>query len=112
MNKQRCCTLLICLGTSFTALAEEGSVKILAPAENAKLDAMAQNRISYEVSPGPKGDHTHLYVDGKEVAVLRQLKGSHALEALAPGNRELCIKVVNKNHTPIGIEKCVKVKVD
>ena len=73
---------------------------------------MAQNKISYEVIPGPKGDHTHLYVDNKEVAVLRQLKGSHTFEALAAGNHDICIKVVTKNHTPIGVEKCVKVKVE
>lgn len=94
------------------AVAADGSVKIVSPAANARLDAMAQNRIAYEVVPGPRGDHTHLYVDGREIAVLRQLKGSHALETLAPGGRELCIKVVNKNHTPIGIEQCVKVKVE
>ncbi len=73
---------------------------------------MAQNKISYEVIPGPKGDHTHLYLDSKEVAVLRQLKGSHTFETLAEGNHDICIKVVNKNHTPIGVEKCIKVKVE
>lgn len=101
---------VFCLALS--ASAEDGSVRILTPENNARLDAMAQNRVVYEVSPGPKGDHTHLYVDGKEVAVLRQLKGTHTLETLAPGQRELCIKVVNKNHTPIGIEKCVKVRIE
>ncbi|GAB4167149.1 MAG: hypothetical protein Fur0039_04610 [Rhodocyclaceae bacterium] len=93
------------------AFAAQPSVTITSPAEGAKLDAMAQNRIAYEVVPGPKGDHVHLYVDGKETAVLRQLKGSHALDTLAPGKRTLCIKVVNKNHTPIGVEKCVGVTV-
>ncbi len=99
------------LGVSAPALAVEASVSIMSPAEGAKLDAMAQNKISYEVVPGPKGDHVHLYVDGKEAAVLRQLKGSYTLETLAAGNREICIKVVEKNHTPIGVEKCVKVTV-
>lgn len=97
---------------AFAASAEEATVTILEPADNARLDATSKNRIVYEVTPGPKGDHTHLYVDGKELAVLRQLKGTHVLEALAPGNRELCIKVVNKSHTPIGVEKCIKVKVE
>ncbi len=112
MKKRHLCILLASSGLAFGAAADEGSVTITAPANNARLDAMAQNRITYEVAPGPRGDHTHLYVDGKEVAVLRQLKASHALETLAPGTRELCIKVVNKNHTPIGIEKCIKVKVE
>lgn len=87
-------------------------VKITAPAEGAKLDAMAQNKITYEVSPGPRGDHVHAYVDGKEVAILRTLKGSHTFETLEPGKHNLCVKVVNKGHTPIGVEKCVNVVVE
>lgn len=101
--------LLVC---SQASLAQEASVKITAPADGAKLDAMAQNTVVYEVMPGPKGDHTHLYVDNKEVAVLRQLKGSHTLANLSPGTHDICIKVVNKGHTPIGVEQCVKVSVN
>lgn len=93
-------------------MAADASVTITAPADGAKLDAMEQNKIVYDVVPGPKGDHTHLYVDGKEVAILRKLKGSHTLASLAPGKHAICIKVVNKAHTPIGVEKCIKVSVD
>lgn len=100
------------LACSQVSLAQEASVKIISPAQGATLDAMAQNKIVYEVVAGPKGDHTHLYVDGKEVAVLRQLKGSYTFESLAPGQRDICIKVVNKGHTPIGVEQCVKVSVN
>jgi hypothetical protein len=91
------------------ALAEEASVKFLSPANGAKLDSMAQNKASYEVVPGPKGDHVHFYIDGTEVAVLRQLKGSYTMETLGPGKHELCIKVVNKGHTPIGVQQCISV---
>ena len=105
-------SLFLGLFLAGAALATDGSVTILSPAEGARLDGMGENRISYTVEPGPRGDHTHLYVDGKEVAVLRRLKGDYALPTLAAGNREVCIKVVNKGHTPIGIEKCVKVMVE
>ncbi len=100
------------LACSQLGLAQEASVKISSPANGATLDAMAQNKVAYEVMPGPRGDHTHLYVDGKEVAVLRQLMGSYALETLSPGKHDICIKVVNKGHTPIGVEQCVKVSVN
>ena len=100
------------LACSQISLAETASVKITSPADAAKLDAMAQNKVVYEVVPGPRGDHTHLYVDNKEVAVLRELKGSYALATLSPGRHDICIKVVNKGHTPIGVEQCVKVTVD
>jgi hypothetical protein len=51
----------------------------------------------------------HFYIDGDEVAVLRQLEGSYLLDTLDEGAHRLCIKVVNKNHTPIGIEQCINV---
>ena len=104
--------LALALAFPLTALAQEGSATISAPADGAKLQASADNRVTYEIVPGPKGDHSHLYLDGKEVAVLRELKGSVPLKALAAGPHEVCVKVVNKNHTPIGIEKYVKVMVE
>ncbi len=104
--------MLAAAGFSVQVLAAEGSVTITSPASGAKLDSMVQNKISYEVVPGPRGDHVHLYVDGKETAVIRQLKGSYTMDTLAPGKREICIKVVNKGHTPIGVQQCVNVTVD
>jgi hypothetical protein len=91
--------------------AQGASVKITAPGSGAKMDAMNQPKVTYEVIPGPNGDHTHLYVDGKEVAILRQLKGTYQLASLVPGSHDICVKVVNKAHTPIGVEACVKVTV-
>lgn len=95
-----------------SALAADASVTISSPASGAKLDRMALNKISYEVIPGPQGDHTHLYVDGKEAAVLRQLKGSYQLDPPAAGGHEICIKIVNKAHTPTGVQQCIKVTVE
>lgn len=89
----------------------QGKVRITSPADGATLDAMDQNQLVYEVKPGPRGDHVHLYVDNKEVAILRKLKGSYPLETLSSGKRRLCVKVVNKAHVPIGIEQCVQVVV-
>ena len=100
------------LACSQSSMAENASVKIISPLEGARLDATAQNMVAYEIVPGPTGDHSHLYVDNKEAAVLRQLKGSYALTALAPGQHDICVKVVNKGHTPIGVEQCVKVTVN
>lgn len=99
---------LVCAHAAYA----EPHVRIESPANGAKLDAMDQNRLVYEVDPGPRGDHVHVYVDGKEVGILRQLKGSYTLETLPPGAHELCVKVVNKAHTPIGLQDCVKVNVD
>jgi len=103
--------LLTSIATS-SAMAAESKIDISSPLDGAKLDAMEQTKLVYNIIPGGDGDHIHVYVDGKETALLRQLKGSHTLESLTPGNREICIKVVNKNHTPIGVNRCIKVTVE
>ncbi|OOG55974.1 hypothetical protein [Polaromonas sp. C04] len=92
--------------------AVEGSVTITSPKDGAKLDVMNQTQLVYDVVPGPRGDHVHVYVDDKEVGILRQLKGSYTLESLAAGQHAICIKVVNKAHTPIGLQRCVNVSVE
>lgn len=108
-------SMLVLVLTSLSAplsVAAESKIDISSPVEGAKLDAMEQNKLDYNITPGNGGDHIHVYVDDKETALLRQLKGSHTLESLAPGKHEICIKVVNKNHTPIGVERCIKVEVE
>lgn len=97
---------------ALSAVAAEPHVTIRSPADGAKWDALAQNRIDYEVVPGSRGDHVHVYVDGREVDILRKLSGSHPMESLTPGPRTICIKVVNKAHVAIGVEQCVKVRVE
>lgn len=102
--------LFICaLGLSGAALAQNASVMISSPMDGAKISASAPTKVTYEVVPGPKGDHVHLYVDNGEATVIRQLKGSTSVGPLSAGPHELCIKVVDKGHTPIGVEKCIKV---
>jgi hypothetical protein len=108
------CVLAAILFTPIIASAasEKAYVKIISPVEGAKLDAMEQTKLVYEAGRGSNGDHVHVYVDGKEVGILRQLAGSYTLETLASGTRNICIKVVNKAHVPIGVEQCVKVTVE
>jgi len=99
-----------CLAIPAAALGQ-GKVLITTPKNGATLDAMGENKLVYEVEPGPRGDHVHIYVDNEEVGILRKLKGSYPLETLSPGARAICIKVVNKAHVPVGIEQCVRVTV-
>lgn len=104
--------LALLLAFPATGLGQaQGKVTITSPVTGATLDAMDENRLVYEVDPGPRGDHVHVYVDGKEVGILRSLKGSYLLEAMPSGKRDLCVKVVNKAHVPVGIEQCVQVTV-
>jgi hypothetical protein len=102
--------LAFALATPLPGFAQ-GQVRITAPADGATVDLLDSPRLAYEVDPGPRGDHVHLYVDDKEVAILRKLKGDYSLDALAAGKRNVCVKVVNKAHVPIGVEQCVRVTV-
>ena len=104
--------LALALCPAYAGAAADAYVKITSPKNGARIDGMELTRLAYEVKPGPKGDHVHVYTDGKEVGILRQLKGTYTLETLAPGERTLCVKVVNKAHVPIGVEQCIKVHVE
>lgn len=103
--------LLASVGLTSAAMAQTESVKLVSPVDGATLEAASTTQVAYEVVAGPKVDHIHLYVDGKEVAVLRESRGTHALAALAAGTHAICIKAVTKAHVPTGIEQCNKVTV-
>lgn len=102
---------LILVSTS-QAFSKEASIKIISPADGAKLKGSLNNKLVFDVAPGPKGDHVHVYVDDKEPIVLRQLKGEYTFKKLEAGNRNICLKLVDKNHTPVGVEKCTMVSVE
>jgi hypothetical protein len=108
MNLLKYLLLTCALGISGAALAEDASVTISSPANGAKVGTSGVN-VAYEVVTGPKGDHVHFYVDDAEVKVLRQLKGTYTTDSLKAGEHTLCIKIVDKGHTPIGVQKCIKV---
>ncbi len=96
------------LGITGIAMAQDASVTISSPGDGAKV-GMSGIKVAYSVVTGPKGDHVHFYVDDKEVKVLRELKGTYTVDSLTAGAHTLCIKIVDKSHSPIGVEKCIKV---
>lgn len=105
-------SMLVLILTSLAAspaMAAEAKIDITSPVDGSMLVAKAQSKLVYEITLGGEGDHAHLYVDGKQAALLRQMKGSYMLDPMARGMHEICAKMVNKNHTPIGVERCIKV---
>lgn len=92
-------------------LAADSSVTISSPSDGAKISRKSKIEVSYEVVPGSNGDHVHLYVDDKEAVVIRKLKSSYTVEPLDPGKHAICIKIVNKGHTPIGSQACTNINV-
>jgi hypothetical protein len=105
---------LLAAGAGYSQKGERQAqpyVRITAPADGATIDAMEPAKLVYEVGPGAKGHHVHVFVDGREVGILRRLRGSYTLETLSPGARTVCIKVVSPSHVPIGVEQCIKLDV-
>ncbi|MHB1098154.1 MAG: hypothetical protein ACYCZR_01240 [Burkholderiales bacterium] len=123
--------LLLGLLFSASVQASEGSIRIISPADGATVDSSAEKfHVFYHATFDPKGDHIHLSVDGKDKETLRQLQVSHvtdvyekdrwvpvmreingktAIDPLSPGKHEICAKVVNKLHVPIGVKTCIHV---
>lgn len=91
------------------AIANEGKVNITAPVDGAKIEAQKKIDLMYEFTLGGAADHAHAYTDGKETAILKKMKGNYSLAAVPPGKHEICVKLVNKNHTPIGVDRCINV---
>lgn len=108
MNVLKSAAIVVALGLPGLTFADTGSVTISSPSEGAKV-GLTGTKLVYDVVPGPMGDHVHVYVDGEQAALLRQLKGSYTLDKMSAGEHTVCIKVVDKGHTPTGTEKCVKV---
>jgi len=124
-------TLFLGLLFSTPVLASEGSIRIISPTDGAAVDSSAEKvHVFYHATFDPKGDHVHLSVDGKDKETLRQLQVSHvtdvyekgrwvpvmreingktAIEPLSRGKHEICAKVVDKLHVPIGVETCIHV---
>ena len=114
MNRKILKTISVLIILSFTTktYAKAESVAIISPSDGATLIASNKNTINFNVTPGSKGDHVHIYVDGKEAAVIHALKGNYTFEKLEAGNRDICVKEMDKGHNPTGAEKCIKVKVE
>jgi hypothetical protein len=91
--------------------AEVASITIVSPADHALIEAGEGYPLTYEVIPGPGGDHFHVWVDDKRGPGVHNSKGIYSLPKLYPGEHVITIKVVDKAHIPTGTEKSLKLTV-
>lgn len=103
--------VLLTLGVALwgSSTLADANIKITSPADGSKVKVSEPVNVVYDITPKPGGDHSHIYVNGKEAGILRKLKSSFSLDPLPSGTHTLCIKVVNKGHAPIGQDHCIKV---
>ena len=61
------------------ASADEARIKIVSPADNERIEAGEEYQLVYEVTPGPGGDHFHVWVDGQRGPGVHDSKGVYTL---------------------------------
>ena len=108
-------SLTLLLAASFyvpMVLAADAAINISKPVGGTIFSPTAKIDISYEATPGPKGDHVHLVVDDRKPIVVHQLKDSHSIDPLAPGKHGICARIVDKDHVEIGVQDCVMFRVE
>ena len=107
----RAALLSLPLAAAAATADAEGHARIKAPVEGAVFEHGSEIKLVYDVAPGPKGHHVHVHLDGTEHGILRRLRGVYGFPPLSPGRHELCVKVVNRAHVPIGVQECVSITV-
>lgn len=91
--------------------AEESPVTLSAPADGEKLAAGQTHKAVFEVKPGSKAHHVHLFVDAEEVGTAHKLKGDFTYGPLKAGEHKVCASAVNKGHAPVGAQSCAAISV-
>ena len=107
----RASSALLTLGLTLwgSSTLADTNLKIISPADGSTVKVTEPVNVVYDITPNAGGDHSHIYVNGKEAGILRKLKSSFSLDPLPAGTHALCIKVVNKGHASIGQENCIKI---
>jgi hypothetical protein len=100
---------VLALAPLYTARGEVAAIKILSPADHAQVNAGEEHQLAYEVTPGPGGSHFHVWVDDQRGPGVHSSIGTYTLPKLSPGEHVISIKVVDKEHRPIGIEQSIRV---
>src|SRR2546427_3735375 len=91
------------------ASAEIARIIIVPPADNERVERGEEYQLVYEVTPGPGGDHFHVWVDGQRGPGIHDAKGVYTLPRFSTvGEHDVTIKVVDKGHTPTGPQKSIK----
>ncbi len=104
-----CALLTLSVALWGSNVLADANVKITSPADGSKIKTGDPVNVVYSITPNPGGDHSHIYVNGKEAGILRKLNSSFSLDPLPVGTHTLCVKVVNKGHASIGQESCITV---
>ena len=88
--------------------AETSVIKIVSPTDRAQINAEQEYSLIYEVALGPGGNHFHVWVDDKRGPGVRDLNGTYLLPALSPGEHVITLRIVDRQHSPTGVKKSIR----
>jgi len=89
--------------------AHEGNVVITSPAKGASLKGGTVDVVIELRDKGRRGDHVHLYIDGKLVKPLYGDKVSYTFTGLQRGRHTITVKIATKGHSVLETEDSVTV---
>src|SRR2546429_2333270 len=89
--------------------AKNARLIFVPPADNERVERGEEYQLVYEVTPGPGGDHFHVWVDGQRGPGIHDSKGVYTLPKFSTvGEHDVTIKVVDKGHIPTGPQQSIK----
>jgi hypothetical protein len=92
--------LFPCLPVFSSAWAQgAGSVAITSPADGATLHGPIIE-LTFNVDRGSRGEHLHLYVDGKFEAIVKGDR--YPLKGLPAGEHRIYVKLATRKHEELG----------
>ena len=94
--------------------ASGGALSITSPADGAMLNSGSGNKLEYNVTLSPNGNHIHVYVDDMRPIIVRKVSGcpcSMDLPDLSPGKHTIVMKEATSGHSLTGLEASVSVTV-
>lgn len=89
----------------------KASVEIISPKGGDVLSRNEDIIIRYKMTPSRKGDHVHFFLNGGNAGLSLDNKGWFNMTRVNPGKHKITIKIMRKNHSPIGVETSVHVHV-
>lgn len=113
-NKLFIVLALVALNSPVWAADSAGAITISSPVNGAVLASGAGNKLQFNVSLGPNGNHVHIYVDDQSPIVDRDVSRcpcSIDLPTLSSGTHTIAVKEATSGHAMTGVQSAVTVSV-
>lgn len=85
-----------------------GEVTITSPQNNSTVSGTFT--LEWDLDKGNKGDHSHIYIDGKNKGVVRTT--NRKISGLSPGKHTIEVRLASKGHAELGPKDSITVMVE